>query len=183
MGFSLSNIRREEIKRIVVSSFKEYNVSCVPINGFEIATKMGIKVIPYSAYNEATQKLLHKKSEDGFSVELVDGTWFIFYNDAMGYGRINHTIMHELAHIILDHTEESDLAEAEARFFAKYALAPPPLIHKYRLQNPSQIAEVFEISMQAATYAYEYYQKWYKHSRNTYTEYERRLLHLFENAG
>lgn len=183
MGFSLSNIRREEIKRIVVASFEEYNVTCVPINGFEMATKMGVKVIPYSAYNERTQKLLHKKSEDGFSVELADGTWFIFYNDAMGYGRINHTIMHELGHIILDHTEESDLAEAEARFFAKYALAPPPLIHKYRLQNPSQIAEVFEISMQAAIYAYDYYQKWYKYGSNNYTEYERRLLHLFENAG
>lgn len=44
--------------------------------------------------------------------------------------------MHEIGHIVLDHSEGSELAEVEARFFAKYALAPPPLIHKLRLQNP-----------------------------------------------
>ena len=43
--------------------------------------------------------------------------------------RIRFTIMHEIGHIVLDHTEHSDLAESEANFFAKYALAPPPLVH------------------------------------------------------
>lgn len=49
MSIKISNQRYEEIKRIVVRMFVTYEVSCIPINGFEIAHKMGVKVIPYSA--------------------------------------------------------------------------------------------------------------------------------------
>ena len=96
--------------------FVEYGVSCVPINGFEIAYKMGVKIIPYSAYSPDKRWLLIKKSEDGFSVERTNGQWFIFYNDEKDYGRMNHTIMHEIGHIVLDHSEDSELAEKEVNF-------------------------------------------------------------------
>ena len=46
MGISLSHRRYEEIKRIIVDLFVKYDVTCVPVNGFELATKMGIKIIP-----------------------------------------------------------------------------------------------------------------------------------------
>ena len=49
MGIRLSDERCEEIKKEVVGLFEKYNINCVPINGFEIASKMGIKVIPYSS--------------------------------------------------------------------------------------------------------------------------------------
>lgn len=107
MSIKISNQRYEEIKRIVVRMFVKYGVSCVPINGFEIAHKMGIKVIPYSAIAPSKRWLLIKKSEDGFSVERTNGQWYIFYNDEKDYGRVNHTIMHEIGHIVLDHTEET----------------------------------------------------------------------------
>lgn len=119
MAIQLSNQRYEEIKRIVVRMFVEYGVSCVPINGFEIAYKMGVKVIPYSAYSPDKRWLLIKKSEDGFSVERTNGQWFIFYNDEKDYGRMNHTIMHEIGHIVLDHSEDSELAEKEVNFFCQ----------------------------------------------------------------
>lgn len=70
MGIRLSDERYEEIKQIVVRMYEDYDISCVPINGFEIASKMDIKVIPYSAYPEATQRLLLKKSVDGFCLLL-----------------------------------------------------------------------------------------------------------------
>lgn len=181
-GFRLSNRRYEEIKEIVVDMFEQYNVSCVPINGFEIATKMGVKVIPYSAYDEKIRVLLMKESEDGFFVETTDGEFYIFYNDAMGYGRINHTIMHEIAHIVLNHTEDSDLADAEVSFFAKYALAPPVLIYKLRLDETDDIAAVFEISHEAAGYAYSYYQKWMAYGGKYFTDYEMKTLELFKEV-
>ena len=53
--------REEEIKQIVVRMYEEYDISCVPINGFEIASKMDIKVIPYSAYPEATLNIPRSK--------------------------------------------------------------------------------------------------------------------------
>lgn len=183
MGIKLSGKRCEEIKRIVVDLFNRYGISCVPISAYEIATKMGIKVIPYSAYQGRTRVLLLKKSRDGFCVERELGEWYIFYNDNSVYGRINNTIMHEIGHIVLDHTEDSELAEKEVNFFAKFALAPPVLIHKFELSDPEDIADVFEISYEAACYAYSYYKKWLRYGAADYVDYEVKILRLFSQAG
>ena len=183
MAIKLSNQRYEEIKRIVVRMFVEYGVSCVPINGFEIAHKMGVKVVPYSAIAASKRWLLIKKSEDGFSLEKDYGQWYIYYNDEKDYGRVNHTMMHEIGHIVLDHSEDSELAEKEVGFFAKYALAPPVLIHKLKLDNPESITQTFEISYEAACYAYSYYQKWLRFGGRDYTAYECQLLRLFDLAS
>lgn len=114
MGIRLSNNRYEEIKRVVVKMFADYGVSCVPISGFEIAKKMGVKVIPYSARPESVQQLMRKESLDGFSIEKEEGEWYIFYNDddEHDYGRVNNTIMHEIGHIVLDHSEDSEFVSA-----------------------------------------------------------------------
>lgn len=183
MGIKLSNNRYEEIKKIIVNIFVKYNVSCVPISGFELATKMGIKVIPYSAIHENKRPLLLKKSEDGFCVEKTIGEWYIYYNDEKDYGRVNNTIMHEIGHIVLNHSEDSELAEKEVRFFAKYALAPPVLIHKFKLTCAEEIANIFEISYEAACYAYSYYQKWLHYGGSDYTDYEENILRLFAQAS
>lgn len=183
MAISISNRRYEQIKSIVVDLFVKYGVSCVPVNSFELATKMGIKVIPYSAITDSKRYLLLKKSEDGFCVEKNKGEWYIFYNDEKEYGRINNTIMHEIAHIVLDHTEDSELAEAEVKFFAKYALAPPVLIHKLNISDPYEISRVFEVSLEAAIYAYSYYKKWLEYGYSDYTEYELKMLDLFDQGA
>ena len=58
--------------------------------------------------------------------------------------------MHEIGHIVLGHTEDSELAEAEVKFFAKYALAPPVLMEKYNVTNIVDVLSHFDISMEAA---------------------------------
>lgn len=85
MGISLSHARYEEIKQIVVDLFVRYNVSCVPVNGFELATKMGITVVPYSAFSESKRWLLFKKSEDGFCVQKTpaNGLFIIMTKGSM----------------------------------------------------------------------------------------------------
>ena len=183
LGISLSHGRYEEIKKIVVDMFVKYNVSCVPVNGFELATKMGIKVIPSSAILESKRWLLLKKSADGFSIEKNIGEWYVYYNDKRDYGRINNTIMHEIGHIILDHSEDSELAEKEVKFFAKYALVPPVLVHKLNLNNPKDIVDIFEVSFEAANYAYSYYKKWLRYGSSEYTGYELTLLNLFQRVS
>ena len=180
--YMLSNERYEEIKRIVVRMFDKYHVSCIPISGFEIATQMGIPVIPYSAFSEDKQSLLMKMSEDGFRTYDKEGGYQIVYNERKNYGRVNHTIMHEIGHIVLGHTEDSDLAEAEVSFFAKYALAPPILINKLKLETPEQIAEVFGISYEAACYAYSYYKKRLAYGGRYCTPYEMKMLELFREV-
>lgn len=180
MAIRLSDERCEEIKEFVVDLFEKYNINCAPISGFEIASKMGIKVIPYSSKSERTKELCFKESEDGFSV-LKDNQWYIFYNDDKRFGRINNTMLHEIGHISLGHTEDSELAEKEVNFFAKYALVPPVLVHKLKLSTPEDIAETFDVSYEAAYYALVYYNKWLRYSGRFYKPYEERLLSLFSN--
>lgn len=175
---NLSNNRYEEIKNTVVNTFEKLKINCVPISGFEIATKLEAKIIPYSAKSQNTQLLMTKRSEDGFSIKKSDG-WYVFYNDNKPYGRINNTMTHESGHIVLDHTEDSELAEAEANFFAKFALAPPILIHKLKLKNPWDIVNRFDISNEAAEYALNYYLKWLKYGGKYYKDYEVKLCNLF----
>lgn len=181
MSMRLPDKRCEEIKEIVVASFAKLNIRCLPISGFEIATKIGAVIVPYSSKPENVRQQMMLESEDGFSVKRA-GVWHIFYNDEKSYGRINNTLTHECGHIVLDHTEESELAEAEAKFFAKYALAPPVLIHKLKINDPYQIYERFDISFEAAVYVFSYYQKWLRYGREDYTDYETRLLQLFKEA-
>ena len=49
MAMRLPDSRYDAIKQTVVELFIRYDVNCIPINGFEIAAKMGIDVVPYSA--------------------------------------------------------------------------------------------------------------------------------------
>ena len=88
MSIRLSDERCEEIKQEVVNLFERYNINCVPISGFEIASKMGIKVMPYSSKAGEAKKLCLKESEDGFSIRR-GSKWYIFYNDDKQFGRIN----------------------------------------------------------------------------------------------
>lgn len=57
MAFRLSDKRCEEIKEIVVNTFEELNIRCIPISGFEMATKLGAVVVPYSSKSEETRQL------------------------------------------------------------------------------------------------------------------------------
>ncbi len=183
MWYRLSNRRYEEIKNIIVSIFIKLNINCIPINTFELATKLGIKIVSYSAFKKEKRVLLLKMSKDGFFQEHDDGEVFVYYNDKKSYDRINFTLMHEIGHIVLDHTQESDLAEAEANFFAKYALAPPVLIHKLELKSPVEISNIFDISHEAAYNSWNYYNTWLKYGGSDYTKYELQILSLFNKSA
>ena len=176
----LSNSRYEEIKKIVVRLFEDNDVRSTPISGFEIATRMGINIIPYSAFTPSKRVLAMKFSDDGFS-GYEDGEWRIAYNDdpLRAYGRVNFTILHELGHIVLKHTEDSDLADTEADFFAKFAQCPPVLIHKLELTDVGGIMRHFDISYGAACYALAYYHKWLRYGGDYYKDYEIRTCQLF----
>lgn len=179
----LKNEQYEEIKQVVIDTYREYDVRCIPISAFELAVKMGLKVIPYSTLSEEKRKVARKISTDGYSVEKRDGSWEIYYNDeGNNYERINRTIMHEIGHFSLGHNHEGELEEMEANFFAKYALAPPPLVHKLLYVDIKSIKYAFDISWEAAKYAYKYYKIWLKRGEKNYTSYEIELLELFKAA-
>lgn len=172
----LTNKRYEEIKNLVADLFIELDITCTPISGFEIAKKLGIIIIPYSAKKE--NQRLKEMSEDALCLETNNGNMYIFYNDNKPYERINWSLLHEIAHLILGHTEHCSLAEAEANFFAKFAIAPPVLIHRYGLTTTEEIQDRFCISYETAKNALNYYNKWLKIPN--FRLYDTKLQLLFE---
>ncbi len=172
----------EYIKSEVIDLFERYDVHCFPISGFELAMKMGIVLVPYSSLSRQKHICAKQISPDGFYFEPGDGKEYIFYNDFFGYTRVNMTVLHEIAHAVLGHYEGIDfeVREAEAAFFAKYAAAPPPLVHRIYPNDTQEIMESFDISYEAAFYALEYYHKWRSHFYATgyLKAYEEKLLDL-----
>lgn len=180
----LSDEQYEEIKQTVIDTFLEYDIRCIPINAFEMAIKMGLKIVPYSALDDEKKEAALKISSDGYSIETENNEWRIYYNDSCrNYGRVNQTVMHEIGHYALGHVGEGEVEESEAKFFAKYALAPPPLVHNMDEEiNVNNIMRKFDISYKAAQFAHRYYWTWLRYGGNDYTNYELKMLELFKVA-
>ena len=174
----LSNEAYENIKQAVADMLVDYNIKGVPINAFEVAIKIGLTVIPYSALSASKRKESLRYSVDGYSVEGLDGSWTIYYNDfRKDFSRINQTIMHEVGHYILGHTKEGPQEEAEAKFFAKYTLASPPLLHNMKAaRTVENVMNSFAIGYQAANIALDNYQSWLIYGPIEYVAYERKIL-------
>ena len=180
----LSDEQYEYIKGEVIALMERLKIKCIPISGFEIATKMGITLIPYSSLSDDELSAALQVSEDGFYCE--DAMHEYIYYNAMGrnYERQNMTILHEIGHCVLDHTGHGKDEETEAKFFAKYAIAPPPLIYRLGVENIQDVMNMFDISCEAAWYVYKYYKTWLKFHQayGRFTEYEIRLLRLYKKS-
>ena len=183
---TLSNETYEYIKGEACALLVRLDVKCMPVNGFEIASRMGITLISYSSLNRKKLRWAKRVSPDGFYYEDNEnnfGKEIIYYNDIdNSYERQNMTILHEIGHCVLDHTGENpDIEEEEANFFAKYIIAPPVLIDKIEPECPEDIMNFFDVSFEAACYALEYYQCWlrFHYAYGSYTSYERKLLRLY----
>lgn len=158
---TLTYNRYEEIKSIVVDTLKMGNIANVPICCFQLVQALEIDCIPYSSLSPKQQSVCLEFSDEGFT---LDDT--IYYNDTQIDTRIRFTIMHEIGHIVLGHTEEDELSESEANFFAKYILVPPVLV--YAIDTAGNVSEdeirhIFNVSHPVAEYAVDYYNKWTSH--------------------
>ena len=71
MSIRLSNEQYEFIKGEVVAIFERYDVRCIPISGFELALKMGVKLIPYSFLNNEKRLAVMRLSQMDFIWNVV----------------------------------------------------------------------------------------------------------------
>lgn len=117
-----------EIKSIIIDIYIDYNVRKFPVDEKKLCRKMGVALIPYSAFDKEGRKLLNKKSSKGFFVkESNSSPPTIYYNDRFeSEGEIRFTIFHELKHFVFEDDDDSqdDLAD----FFARYIMCPVPYL-------------------------------------------------------
>jgi len=160
----LTSTRYDEIDKEVVRMFSRVQITSFPIDCFDLCKQLGYKFFSYSEVKGTAKEEFLDASKDGFHcvVELSPNSfeYWIFYNDEMIFERIRFTIMHEIGHIILGHTEHSELAESEANHFAAYALAPPPLVHRAGVEDYCELAAIFGISIENSFYAMRRYNSW-----------------------
>lgn len=179
--------RYDVIEESAVKLFMKLNISKIPIDPFEIVEALGIKLETYSQLTELTYEQKMLISKDGFCYEKelssTESQWIIAYNENMPSARVRFTIMHEIGHIILKHSEHSELADSEANYFASYSLAPPPLIHEIKPEDYIDVAEIFDISKECAMYAMKRYNNWRRYGSKDFLDHEIKLLTLFTSVG
>lgn len=161
-----------------------------PLKLTEIIKNIGITLVPYSRLSDyevlKLKELTNGKLKDGLSFlgekNGVD-SFYIYYNDKIkSVGRIRFTLAHELGHIVLKHTQESELAETEAHCFAGYLLAPPELIHLLRPDDYIDVREAFLLSTDCASNACNRYTTWLKKQCSNnfeYSDYEIKMMDKF----
>lgn len=177
----LSKQRYEEINIAVYKLFRDYNIKTVPIDIEAICLKMGIKLIPYSQVKKEQRKKFMVISKDGFSyLNEKEKCYYIYYNSEVQWQRTRFTIMHEIGHIVLGHSEYSEKNEAEANFFSRSALAPIPLLLRWEIEDVEEIVSTFDISYEAAKYISNNIDKRKKGNHSELQDYELALVKLFE---
>lgn len=162
----LSDSRYEEIKQTIADFLEDYNVSKLPVDVFDLAEKLGIRIV------RATELIKKNKGQidENFIFTLpnsflhVDNQAqkIIIYLDDVGTkrNRQRFSIAHEILHIILEHTEQTPRNESEANFGAIYLLAPTSLVlipeSLNYLDDFVFVQRVFGVSEQTADIAVRY---------------------------
>ena len=183
----LPDKRYEEIKARVVRLFQETDLKAIPVDAWSLAKKLDIELIPYSALTEEQRKAALQLCDGGMKFRQEDASGasrqVIIYDDSVPPGRQRFSILHEIGHIVLGHRQDSELADAEADFFAKFAIAPPMLVHVIKPSDYLDIAQAFGLSYECAFNSMSYYNKWL--CVPGFTSYEHSLIELFtiETAG
>ena len=153
----------EEIKGEVAHYLCECDMS-YPLDVNEFARRMNLNVVPYSTLGCDAYMAAMRTSRDGFLCEKNYAYAYVFLNDERMSERQDSSILHEIGHFVMDHNttpdKSDDVKEAEAKFFAKYAKAPMPLIHLLPIITISTIQKAFGLSYEAAGYALDNYKKW-----------------------
>lgn len=131
----------------------DYNINSLPVKVSQIAKQADIVLLKNSVVNLLTQ------NESGTTL-MQNDKLYIVYADEQSPQRCRFTIAHELGHIFLGHLfskdgngfATTDDAEHSANVFARDLLAPACVLHELQALTSAAIANLCDISLEAATY-------------------------------
>lgn len=166
----------------ILSVFEEYEINSFPIDCVDLIKKHGYRVFTYQDLKVKSPELYDicvACSDDAFR-DMATKT--VAYNTEVPKRRVHFSLAHELGHIVLGHLSETKKTEAEANFFASNILAPRMAIHYARCKNEADVARIFEVSCEAAQYAFDDYRRWRRYivsRRNRMTSLDRAMYYHF----
>lgn len=140
----------DRIDRVIIDVIIDYGINSFPINVQELCSKMKIELIPYSECDSEVRNILRKKSKDGvFQRPSKTTPAIIYFNDRfVGRTSVRFTLCHELAHFVLEDSDDSkdDIAE----YFARHFLCPTSYLLLKGIESADEIAEYCGVSKSAA---------------------------------
>ena len=144
----------EKMARLAIDVYLDYDIKSFPVDAYKQAELMGFEVSHYSDYPVEVQKILIKRSEEGFNIPVPEDrmhTKKIIINDNVeSEARKQSTIFHEIKHIINYDIDESPYNEDMADFFARYMRCPTPFLIYARIEESEKIQKMFGLSKQMA---------------------------------
>ena len=144
----------------ILSVFEECGVNSFPLDCANLISQYGYRVFTYQELKIKSPELYDicvACSDDAFR-DMATKT--VAYNTEAPKKRMYFSLAHELGHIVLGHLTETAKTEAEANFFASNILAPRMAIHYAQCKNEADVTRIFEISCEAAQYAFDDYRRW-----------------------
>lgn len=146
------------------------SIDKLPTDLSQICHYYGIRILKNS--NLTTNKL---KADEKGKVIKIDNQYFIVVRDTDAISIQRYTIAHELGHILIDQA-----SEYEAERFAIGILAPACVLWGLKIKSPTEISELCNISIKAATIRAQRMQILYERDRFLTDPLERRLYKQFE---
>lgn len=142
----------------------DLKISALPVSVTKICRELNIEV-----------KLYEPKDEnDGFSY-IKDGKAYIFISKYSSVQRQRFTAAHELGHLILGSDEQ------EANVFASRLLAPACVLWGLGVMDAQQIAELCDISLQAAEFRMKRMQELYARDKFLISPLEQKVYKQFDS--
>lgn len=170
MNYDLIKAKTHEV-------FEKCNVKSFPIDCFTLLDVYKLKHKTYSSQSKNKKAKCYEASDDAFTALGV-----VFYNDEMLEGRIRFSLMHELGHKVLGHTGvQMKKQEDEADFFASHILAPRMAIHYAGCKNHVDVAKTFNVSYEAAQYAFDDYRRWHRRAVYKMNDFDKSMYRHFYN--
>lgn len=143
----------DKMAQLVIDIFIDYNISGFPIDEKEICRKLGLKLVPYSAYSEQDQILLKKGLLMLFSLPLPNTLPRLFSIMIKSYERQRYSIFHEVKHYVNNDSDDCEYNDEMADYFARYIMCPIPYLIKANINDALTLISDHRVSAEAAHYA------------------------------
>jgi Zn-dependent peptidase ImmA (M78 family) len=159
----------------------DYNLFEKDIDIYLLLRMMGIVLVKYSSLNKVQFTLIRDiyGQNDGLSIKR-NGSYYVFYNDNMIETRTKYTLAHEIDHITDNIHPIEKYIEKVADHFARSLLIPQCVLIYENYNDPYKVADDFNVSYSAATYALESAIRWKNHPNFKFTEKEIEYLKLYK---
>lgn len=158
------------------------NVSKLPIDSIDIATKCNATIATFSQNTSVLQSLNIELNDDGICVPIENRKAILFYNDnVQNIKRRNFTILHELGHFILNNFEKDyAVQEVETNMYAARIAMPAGVLFHCNANSPKDIETLCGTSQEAALKRWENYKLLLKRRKFETSELERKVLEQFK---